>query len=298
MWIVELLAFTRPLSYFDTKLSIGPISAFELNSLVAIGVTLLLGVFALQGSRKSIDKIDAMVFVYCAWCTSIYLLMWPVASLSVYAKLIFPPITFVIFRRLIRDKRQYLRVLLALVLGFSIPVFISAFMSANGLGVGKETYWTGLIRYKGIYSGIHEMGHNMGLAIFVGIMWYGISVSRPDSNSLRGKTKRPHALFSAFLFCLVAAATFNLFMTSVRTVYVGVLLFLLIVLMRYSKKILVLATIAGSVFVFLQLDRLEQQFFDIVEVYQGDRELIMAGSGRLYIWAHNLEIFSNLPFVN
>lgn len=298
MWLVEFLAFTRPLSYFDTGLSVGSFSAYELNSLVAIVLTLVLGVLALLGTRRGFDSIDIMVLVYTAWCVSIYLLMWPVASLSVSIKLVFPPITFVIFRRLIKNKHQYLRVILALALGFSIPVFVSAFMSANGLGIGKETYWTGLIRYQGIYSGIHEMGHNMGMAVFVVIMWYGILTNRPESNLRISNEERPHTLFAGFLVFLMLAAGFNLFMSSVRTVYVGVLLFLVCVFMRYGKKVLVFAVIAGATFFFLQLDVLKQQFFDIIEVYQGDRELIMAGSGRLFIWTHNLQIFAELPFVN
>ena len=228
------------------------------------------------------------MFVFIFWCCSVSLVYFNSSDFKILVQWILPLFTYFVLRRAIKDRQQYVK-LIEMMLGALIVISISnAIYLALGNGFALELYYTGESRWRGLYQGVHTMGHNMGLAIMLMVLYYTLSKSR--KSGLRVK----FGVVKKIIFCIAfAACLYGLYKSQVRTVYIGLVVFFGCWLYYYSKKLMAVVAI-GAVFLGLLLaPYLATVFYEFIDIYNGDRDVAEAGSGRPTIWMHNLNIFSD-----
>lgn len=181
-----------------------------------------------------------------------------------------------------------------LLVGFLVPILASAWLIFNGKGLDSEmtmTYWTGIERYQGVFVNPHNLGHSMALAFFIAVIygWFNYVDRVPGQPWLTNSAK-------IVLLLVVVFGLFDLYYSFVRTTWFGMIIFLGFFTFYYSKKaaFMLFGSIVGVA--LLALPILSLVFFDFVEVAKGEKEADRIGSGRPYIWSHNIEIFKKLSF--
>jgi O-antigen ligase len=172
------------------------------------------------------------------------------------------------------------------LLGFVIPLLWNFVTILQGKGLGMEIYWTGLKRYSGVYSNIHTMGHNMGLLVMVVSIYYVLTTD------VLGKALKTS--YKILLLLMVLIALYCLYKSQTRTVYVGLAVFMVVWLFYYNKKMLVGLILFSVIGLIGVSSKVETIFFDVKEALEGQRDIERAGSGRPFIWMHNLEIFMDV----
>lgn len=285
--LISIFYLVRPMMFVEISLKLGGMNFFEF---ITILFSLVLAAIAIRnvvgGNKKSLSDIEIVMVVFIVWCTFILLLDYVNSSFKEYVKWILPLITYIVLKRSINTKEQYIKIVHLLILGYLIPVIVNFVFILQGKGLGQVIYWTGLERYSGIYSGIHMMAHNMGFFIMLIAMYYVLVKETPKVKISRLKYLIIAVLSILALYCLYKSQT--------RTVFVGLTVFISIWLYRYNKKLLMF--VSGVIFVssILLAPYLATVFFDVIEAVEGKRDIERAGSGRPLIWKHNLTIYSEL----
>ena len=286
-FLLTLFFFARPIMFIDTGIVAGGLNFFEMVTIIFSLVLALLALWhTITGRPKAISLTEWLIVAFTFWCTATLLIYPEHSNFKTYVKFVLPLVTFMILKRILTNRTQYLNLLKWMIIGFSIPIVLSSIWTLLGRGIGQEIYWTGLVRYQGVYADIHNMGHCMGFLIMLCAMY--TTLHRTILN--QGTSLRTYF----FLFILGALALFCLYMSQTRTVYFGLLLFFFIALFLYNRAQLIIfsGTILLGVILFAPL--LSKIFYDIVDASKG-KKMEMAGSGRPHIWKHNLEIYASLP---
>ncbi|MCG3203045.1 MAG: hypothetical protein NFCOHLIN_02962 [Gammaproteobacteria bacterium] len=287
--VLGILFFARPIMFVDAQYAFGGLNLFEILTIaLTFLLVILAAVNALRGNGIRLSPIDIAIIMLVAWCSTVALVYPENTDFKAYVKLVLPPITFMVLKRAIATQRQYVRLLRLMIIGFAIPVALSAYAIHEGTGLAARIFWTGLERYSGVYNGIHTMGHNMGFLI----MSVCVYLMLCDENVKASITR---LTMMCFLPVLCGAALYCLFHGQVRTVYVGLFVFLSIVLVQYSTRWFIFFAGAVILSVAMFASIYSTVFFDVVDVFSGHRDIKEAGSGRPLIWQHNLRIFANLP---
>jgi O-antigen ligase len=287
--LLSLFFFARPIMFIETDLTLHELNLFELLTVAFTSVlAVVAGINAFRKGTVAFSALDGAILVFVFWCSSVAMIYPDSTDLKSYFKLVLPPLTFFVLKRAIASRQECISLLKWLILGFIVPVGVSALMIYEGKGVAQRIFWTGLERYSGVYNGIHTMGHNMGFLIIL-VYIYFVMRNR-DTATRMGLLHKGSLLFlcSIALYCLVHG--------HVRTVYVGLLIFFGTVTYLYSKRLFFVAAVVGVVLAIAVAPFLSSLFFDVTEVFSGRRDVEEAGSGRPLIWNHNLAIFANLPF--
>ena len=271
------------------------VAGLNFFEVVTILFTIVLAFIALSSAFKNkanvrMSMTERWMLAFIIWASLVTLFYYDIADFKTYVKWVLPMITFMILRRGIQSDIQYKNLIGLMIVGFTLPVGLSTYMIAKGIQVGKEVYWTGLERYHGAYASIHDMGHSMAL-LFVSMTIF-VLVSKTVS------AKRTKALIVGrnILFVIMGLmACYCLYKAQVRTAYVGIFVFIVVFLYLYSKKGLAVfggifvasLVVFGSIYYTI--------FFDIIDSVKGERAAAEAGSGRIAIWTHNWDIYSELP---
>lgn len=290
LFLLQLAAFLRPIFYID----FGGENLFEL---AALAISAFLGAAFMTNASLRKDMrfsgIDFAILMFTIYCVAVSLIYFDKVYWREVPKLLIPLWTYVVAKNVIRSEAAYCGILRIMIIGFTIPVVLSAVIIATGGGIAVEVvdYYTGIARWRGIYSGSHSMAHNVTFLLL--LMGTFVVVRRTTTGAgTVAKSMDPPLL----LWLLVAAALYCLYQSQVRTGVVGLAVFLAIVLFNYSKKALVILVVLASIGVTATLPVLMPRFApDVLMVekgYVGEEEL---ASGRPRIWSNNLHIFMNLP---
>lgn len=286
--LLALFFFARPIMFIDSNFMLGGLNLFEL---LTISFTLVLAAVAANNAVGKVaipfSKLDGAILLFILWCSSVAVIYPENSDFKSYVKLVLPPLTFCILKRAITSRRQYCTLLKWLIIGFAIPVALSAFEIYEGRSIGQRIFWTGLERYSGVYKDLHTMGHNMGFLVMLACI-YHLLPKHDAANKIVTSRILP-------LLLLCAVAIYCLGHGHVRTVYAGLLVFFLTLLFLYSKKAFFVSAVIGIGFILAALPLLNSVFFDVTEAVSGKRGIEEAGSGRPMIWSHNLAIFTELP---
>jgi len=288
LFLLTLSALLRPILNIEILEDAGDIAA------IGMFVLLCLAVLSNAAVRKEfrLATTDLLILAFCAWCLAVYVIYFDYAHVKELAKIIFPLLTYTVAKNVIKDKSQYLGVLRALIAGFAIPIVISAVMIALGKGLGSVNYWTSAPRYQGIFAGGHSLAHNTTLFLMTLIAFATVMRAQPQGN---GKTTELRAAAKIILFSLAGFSFYCLVMSRVRTAMVGLLVFLVIYLAVFNKRILVLSGVVGIIGIPLYWPMIKNFLFpDIVMIEMGHGDISALGSGRLGFWVKNLEIFGSL----
>jgi O-antigen ligase len=288
LFLLQLAAFLRPIFF----ISIGVENLFDIAALV-ISTFLCVAFFANAALRRNmrISEIDFAILVFSVYCVAVSLIYFDKVYWREVPKLLIPLWTYVVAKNVIRSEAAYCGLLRIMIIGFIVPVVMSAVIIIAGGGVENLDYYTGIPRWRGIYDGSHSMAHNVTFLLFLMTTFV---VVRRITTSARTDTKKTDSPLLLWIFALVAI--YCLYQSQVRTGIVGLAAFLIIVLFNYNKKALVILVVLTSIGVIATLPVLMPRFApDVLRVekgYEGEEGL---GSGRPQIWSNNVDIFMDLP---
>jgi len=260
-------------------------------------VTAVLGfallVRAATGKTLQLSSIDALIVAFILWGVAVAAIYPETLDVRGLVKLITPFLVYTIAKNIIRNRPQYLRMLELMILGFVLPVTLSVVMIVLGTGVDEygASYWTGIVRWSGAYASSHNMGHNMTFLLMLMGVYFGVRIQ--FSTERRFAITKPVILgVSGLAF----AALYLLWMSQVRTALVGFVAFAAVYLAYMNRRLLiVLAGVAGVMVVLLFPILKPILLPDLVMAEKTGQGIEALGSGRLGVWAHNVELFAGLP---
>lgn len=269
-------------------LEIAGLNFFETATLILFAILFIL--FITQSFEKNnynFTIVDVAILSFVFWCTVILPFGLGSIDYKSYVKWIVPPLTYILLRKSFRSFFQYTTCLKLMIFGCAIPIIGSAIAIMLGFGPEKVNFWTGMTRHAGLYSGSHSLGHSAGFFLLALVAYLYMC---------NKKWKIKHSLCVRFLFSVVVlAAIYCLMKSHVRTVLIGLLIFALYVTYIYNKKALILGALIIGVAAIMMTPILYLLFFDVIDAASGNKPFHDAGSGRPFIWEHNINVFSELP---
>lgn len=289
-FLVASFFFLQGLFCVDTGVKVAGVDFFDMANIMFTCLLALL--WLAKAARRQVQPlsgIDISILLFCGWCFFASLLYVETSLLRDVVKFTLPPLTYVFMKSLLPNSRHYKKCLYLLILGLSIPTIISAVMVARGIGLDKVDYWTGLARYQGIFVNPHNFGHTMAfLAMVIVLYWglHGIGLELLFAKVPLNKKIMLSVIGFITLYCL--------YQSYVRTAWLGLLIFACLLTYFVSKKKFALFLLVAVTVTALSIPLLKLVFHDVVEVAEGKRETERIGSGRPYIWKHNLAQFSQL----
>jgi O-antigen ligase len=286
--LLKLVAFFRPLASIKY--------AADVFEIVGVGLFGLIVLVFLSNSalRKTItvSAVDVVIVSFALWCIAIYIIYFDKARISEVAKMLIPLLSYIVVKNVVRERAQYTRLLFWMIIGFSVPLMVSVFLIATGQGLDYVSYWTGIPRWEGAYTGAHSLGHSMTLFLITLVLY-----SRLTRQSDEGGTVRKGAASRVVFAALGALAVFLLYKSQVRSAIVGLIAFAAVYLSFYNRKLLLAGGAGLAVLAVATLPVWMPVLLpDVWLVEQGRADVSAIGSGRQTFWRHNLELFADLPF--
>lgn len=289
--LLQVFAFLRPIMFVEMPIRVLGLNLFEVAAILLSGLLILAVLTRIAVTKDvGIDSIDLIMFAFAGWCIAIFLIYMQHADIKELAKFVLPFLTYVAAKTVIRGVEQYRRVLWLLIVGFAVPVAASTALTMAGLGIDRVNFWTGIPRYLGVYSGPHNMAHNMTFLIMLTVLY--LTVGRSEVGV--GEISRARM---GFLGLLTLAALYCLYMTGVRTALLGLAVFAVVLLWAYRRKWLFIGVavvlIAGVAF----KDNLVQYWFyeAVMAEKSQDDNIENVASGRPRIWEAVWGEFSQMP---
>jgi len=286
LFLIKLLAFLRPVLFLDVKWNIFGLNLFEFAAIGLTGILFVaLSIRAAVSKSVTITLVDLFVLAFSLWCLAIYAVYAGSADFKDVLKLILPPLTYSIGRNIITDVDSYHKVLWLLIVGFLIPILLSAFLIASGQSITNINYWTGEPRFSGVYSGAHTMSHNVAFLLMLVVIYIGIGNANRFQNFLPNSKK-------VLISILVAGSLYCLYAGRVRTTLLGLIVFFGIFLFLRNKKAFIIS-VSGMVIVGALLSNIiiSRFFYDVSLVAEGTWDTSKLGSNRPNIWNDKIEEF-------
>ena len=291
IYIVQLLYLLRPILSADLVdwVFLG-FNFFELVAVLlflALAAAFILG--TLQKERHPVSGVEVWAVLLILWITISYVVHIDISSLSTYAKLVIPPMTYIMLKRILPDRAAHGRMMFLMLTGFLFPFIMSAVMTYQGEGVSQVIYWTGLERYSGVYLGAHSMGHQALFAMMLAVIYIAIRKSQ----------KVPLRWAEIIVITIVFFLGFYLFYASfVRNAYLAAAIFFAVVFYYYDKRALALSVVFATAFIAYSWSAVSVIFFDFLNPPDLGPDLDAVGSGRITMWTWALENWRQAPLLN
>lgn len=288
--ILQFIALLRPILFIE----VGTANAFDIGG-IAIILALMVALLVRGAIGKSLQfgAVDALIAMFVLWCVACAVIYPETLDVRGLAKLVTPFIGYTVAKNVIRNSGQFLRIVGLMLVGYILPVFASAALIAMGKGAEAygANYWTGLLRWEGVYDGAHNMGHNMTFMLMLAMLYLALK-----SSSAIGEATGVSRATLYGIGVLAAAALYCLWMSQVRTALFGLVIFGGVFFYYHNSKLLLAGLLAGSVGLALLFPILKPYLFpDVVMVERTDGDVTALASGRPEFWKHNLAAFSDLP---
>jgi O-antigen ligase len=284
--LLKLVAVLRPLAsmkYAENYFEIVGVGLFAL---------MIVGIFSYCAVRKTLtlSAIDLLIFAFAIWCLTIYLAYFEVTGIKSVVVILIPLFSYIVVKNVVKDRVQYLGVLFWIIVGFIIPVILSAVLIVTGKGVDYVSYWTGITRWQGVYTHSHNLGHSMTLFLITLVLYLHLSAENGDAVKSR---KATHITFAV----LAAVAIYCLYMSQVRSAILGLMVFVVMYLYAFNKKLLIVGATALTVAAVLSLPYWMPVLLPDVWLMERsqDTSLMGLGSGRPRFWLGDLQQFAALP---
>ena len=289
-FIITAFFFLQGVFCIDTGVKVAGVDLFDMAILISSGLLALLWLARLtRRQAQSLSAIDITILLFCGWCFFASLLYAETSLLRDVVKFTLAPLTYIFMKSLLFNSKHYKKCLYLLILGLSIPTIISAVMVARGIGLDKVDYWTGLARYQGIFVNPHNFGHTMAFLAMVIVLYYGLHGTGRELLFVKIPLNK-----KIMLFVIGIIALYCLYQSYVRTAWIGLVVFACSLTFFISRKKFAGLLFIAFVITALSIPLLKVVFHDVVEVAEGKRETERIGSGRPYIWKHNLTQFSQI----
>lgn len=291
LFLLKIFAFLRPVMFIESPYSVFGLNMFEAAAIVFS--TFLIGAMIVRAAvwkRFELTGTDMLILVYIVWCLVAYVTYIEVSSLKELGKFVLPFLTYVVAKSIIADREQYKTLVFIMILGFVVPVMMTAGMTAMGHGAEWVNYWTGEPRYQGVYSGPHNMSHNMTFLLMLCGVYVVLSLDK------RGKLVM--SLPKKYLLAvLTVTALYCLYKSGVRTPFLGLFVFFAVFFYFVNKRLLVLGGVAVAVVAAIFSLQIRERFYyeSIMFERTGHVEEQELASGRPRMWKQNLDEFVRQP---
>lgn len=289
-FIIASFFFLQGVFCIDTGVKVVGVDLFDMASLMSSGLLVLLWLArAARRQTQPLSAIDITILLFCGWCFFASLLYIETSLLRDVVKFTLAPLTYIFMKSLLFNCRHYKKCLYLLILGLSIPTIISTVMVARGIGLDKVDYWTGLARYQGIFVNPHNFGHTMAFLAMAIVLYCGLHGTGQELLFAKVPLNK-----KIVLSVIGFIALYCLYQSYVRTAWVGLFVFACSLTFFMSRKKFAILLLTAVVVTALSIPLLKLVFYDVVEVAEGKRDTENIGSGRPYIWKHNLIQFSQV----
>lgn len=289
-FLLQVFAFLRPIMFMDFGASVLGVEMLELAGVLLSAMIiagLLLRATLLKELRLSI--IDLTIGAFVLWCVAVWFVYIDKAYVKELAKLVIPLLTYTTVKNVVTDEAQYRRLMWLVILGFTIPLLWSTVLTVLGQGVYMVNYWSGEPRYRGVFTGPHEMAHYMTLILML-VMSYAIL-------SRSGRSLPFHWGKQLFLGLLSVLALYCLYQTWVRTAMVGLVVFGFVLLVTFKKRLLAVALVGLAVIPLIFVDSVQKRL--IYEVINAKEDATFQtadyAGGRPRMWKQFIGEFSKYP---
>ena len=267
-------AILRPLSLMAYDVRITGSNVLEL---VGIGISYLLLIPSIITLRQlRINPTVLFSLVFCSY--SFASLCWG-SEIRVIAQLTLPFLLFFSSSMFMNNSNQLKPLFTALLFGFLIPISVSACYIVLGLSLEMVEFWNQLPRYKGAFSGSHNLAYTM---LFFSFIFGCYNYIVPS--------KSPFTRYFVLVFLLLSI--YCLYKSHTRTAIIGFSIFWSVYIFGKAKK---LAIIVLVVSVFM-CSIFYSQVHSLLWKKDG-YDLDVATSGRITMWKDNVDLFidSSLP---
>lgn len=288
--LLQLFYFVRPVMFIYVDVRFFGLGLFEILTIIMVGVLFCAFLLSSWDYRRGLDRLDVAMMCFVVWCVIVTLAQWENSDLKASIKWMLPFVMYLLLRRLVRTEKDFLRYLRHLVFGFLVIVAVNAAFILQGKGLYSVNYYTGFERYQGVFKDLHSMAHTIGFAIMLVVIYLGLQ------RAWRGPGAwRKQKMLVGVCSVIGVLALFSLFKSNVRTVMIGLVVFFgVLVWLRDRRWFVVYA--GGLVGVWLLSGYVQTVFWDATRGKGVGSAVEMAGSGRPFIWGHNLRMYADLPF--
>ncbi len=260
----------------------------EVFAILATGVLIIAFILhIISAKRLNVSVVDFFLFSFIMWVFFIYVLYIDRSNFKDAAKFVLPFITYFVLKNVIRDTRQYSKLIKVMLIGYAVPILGSTLLIVQGKSLYTVLFWNNLARFKGVYTNCHDLGHCMAMFLMLIVIYAVIC-----SSDIKLVPLRKQRLFVVLLAMLSVFAFYCLYKSYVRTCFFGFVFFLYYYLFKVNKKILVILTGVMCLVGVLSAAVLYTIFYDMVDSASGKDSAESFGSGRPYIWKHNITEFS------
>lgn len=267
------LAFLRPLLTVFTE-----VAGIPLNIGVTLLISYLLLFFSLCMIKNILDNFDSLELIIGIF--SLYIIFsvaWG-SDLGNVARMILPFITFYAARLFLDSPKKVRYVLIALILGYVLPIVGSFILMFSDSSVKMIEYYSKVERQAGLYNGIHTCAHSMGFFSILFAFYFA--------------QKRGTSAFSkSILFILLVLSIYNLYYTYTRSAFLGFLIFWASYFFLWRKRYLIYSILVTLPIIVWKISSLFIIFFKTSEA-----DINAGSSGRIEIWTHNINLFFDFPF--
>ena len=291
LFFSQLLYLLRPLlsaELVDWKLlglSFFELAAISLFLLLLVAFSLRL----LHKTREPVSGTEVWAILFFVWTTTSYLVHIDISNDATYAKLVIPPLTYILLKRILPDRATHVRMLFLMLVGFLLPFFQSAVLIFQGESVDHVIYWTGVERYKGVYANIHNLAHHAAFASMLTAIY--LVLRKRQGMPLRW----PEMSVAGMVFTV---SPYLMYAAKVRGVYIGLIVFVALMLFFYSKRALALFILVLFAFLAYFWEPVSVMFFDFLNPRGAGLDFERAGSGRFIMWTRGWENWSEAPLLN
>lgn len=286
--LLSLFFFLRPVMFIDIGWKIIGLNITEFFAVIATIIIIAAYVLNLIFTKQlNISIVDFFIMFFIVWCFFVYVLYIDKSNIKDAVKFTLPFFTYIVMKNIIKNKQQYTKLLYIMILGYTIPIVASSYLILQGKGLDRVMYWTGLHRFQGVYVNPHNMAHCMTFLLMLLCIYAVLCSIDPKLKSLSQRK------FTLILFSFLSVlAVYCLYKSYVRTCFFGLLIFVYYYLFRVNKKALIIITVIIAILGAMSAALLYTIFYDMIDAADGKTSVERFGSGRPFIWAHNLSEFS------
>jgi O-antigen ligase len=286
--LIYLVAVVRPLA----SIRYGQ-QFYELAGIGLFGA-LMLSLISNSAVRKSLrlSLIDGLIAAFTIWGIATSCIYYERVVIAEVLKLLIPLLSYIAVKNVIQDTDQYRRLLLWMIVGFSVPTLMSGalILAGDPNSIQEIRYWTSIARWQGVYGGAHSLGHSMTLFLITLALYVSIEGNGESKARVRLPTK------AVFGF-LAAVALYCLYKSGVRSALLGLLTFTAIFLYFNNRKALLLGTVTLVVVAAMTVPYWLPHISPELEKRKLGYEVndMDLGSGRPRIWLNDITVFYERP---
>jgi hypothetical protein len=293
VWVLGLFAFLRPILMMKVEVRFLGLSTFDLAAMFFIAaLMMLLLVRVATGKSFKWAPVDLLIGVYIAWAVAISIVYPEHTDPRALVKWIAPFLTWYVVKNVVSSESQYLRLVGLAIAGYTIPFVVSAIMIGLEMesALTKIPHATKLGIYEGAYANPALLGQSVVLLAILGSIY--LIVGGKGKRLQTGQLSAPK--LAIFLLALVPAL-YCLVKSQSRTAMVGIVVFLGLLLLLTNRKWFLFMAASMVLGIALTAPLWSLIFHDFIDVVEGERPVERMGSGRPYMWMHNLSEYDQLP---